>query len=389
MEEDTCKGNINDDTCIKEMHEEDDVPILLARSMMDRLDKFQIIFNNPTATYYAGDTVYGYGWVVVKELMYVQSVCLEAIGEAKVEWMTSSDIQASDEEVFNYTTVLPIKGEKKIEDEGLLHPGSHYFPFEFSLPSKLPSSFKGKHGRLRYFVRMTIYSPGGPHHERTSKFAVIGSLDLNAEPDAALPVENDTFETVGSWCCISGTVTASVKLDRKGYTIKEAIPVWAQIKNLSTRRLASTQVSLIQNITYYSYRGRFSECTVLVTIHKGSVAPRSKQTWNRELLSIPTVPSSHLRGCKIIDVQYSLELCIKPSGLGRKVKLPVDIIIGTVPLKDHAPHVTCHPLISPEDSLNPFPFFSDSSSDQVFLTDFSFQQMLPTAPPWEEDDDIP
>jgi hypothetical protein len=38
-------------------------------------------------------------------------VCLEAIGEAKVEWMTSSDIQASDEEVFNYTTVLPIKGK--------------------------------------------------------------------------------------------------------------------------------------------------------------------------------------------------------------------------------------------------------------------------------------
>lgn len=39
---------------------------------------------------------------------------MEAIGEARVEWMTSSDIQASDEEVFNYTTVLPIKGECKI-----------------------------------------------------------------------------------------------------------------------------------------------------------------------------------------------------------------------------------------------------------------------------------
>lgn len=35
---------------------------------------------------------------------------MEAVGEAKVEWMTSSDIQASDEEVFNYTTILPIKG---------------------------------------------------------------------------------------------------------------------------------------------------------------------------------------------------------------------------------------------------------------------------------------
>ncbi|KAK3691427.1 hypothetical protein RRG08_036230 [Elysia crispata] len=119
------------------------------------------------------------------------SICLEAVGEAKVEWMTSSDVQNSDEEIFNHTSVLPIKGEKQIDEEGILHSGSHYFPFEFTLPQKLPSSFKGKHGRLRYYVRMSVYSQGvfsqsGPHTERTSKFAVIGALDLNTEPDASV-----------------------------------------------------------------------------------------------------------------------------------------------------------------------------------------------------------
>ncbi|BFZ25244.1 hypothetical protein BsWGS_28283 [Bradybaena similaris] len=361
---------------------------------MEKIDKFQIVFNNASATYFAGETVYGYGWLVVKEPLYVSSICLEAIGEAKVEWMTSSDIQNSDEEIFNHTSVLPIKGEKQINDEGVLHSGSHYFPFEFTLPQKLPSSFKGKHGRLRYYVRMSVYtqdmfSQSTPHTERTSKFAVIGALDLNHEPDASLPVENDTFETVGSWCCLSGTVTAMLKLDRKGYTIKEAIPVYAEIKNLSTRRISSTQVSLIQNVTYYSYRGRFSESTTLVTVHKGRIGPRGKQTWNRELLSVPTVPPSHLRGCKIIDVQYSIELCIKPSGIARKVKLPVDIVIGTVALKDQEHKVTCHPLLSPEDGNFPFPFFSPSDESQVFLTDLSLHNMLPTAPPWEENDDIP
>ena len=61
-----------------------------------------------------------------------------------------------------------------------------------------------------------------------------------------LPVENDTFEAIGSWCCISGTVTATIKLEKKGFAVKEAIPVWAEIKNLSTRRICSTHVSLIQ-----------------------------------------------------------------------------------------------------------------------------------------------
>lgn len=77
-------------------------------------------------------------------------------------------------------------GEDSNSQGAMLHEGSHYFPFEFTLPSHLPSSFKGKHGRLRYFVRMTICTSGGPHPTRTSKFGVQGSLDLNAEPNTAV-----------------------------------------------------------------------------------------------------------------------------------------------------------------------------------------------------------
>ena len=60
------------------------------------------------------------------------------------------------------------------------------------------------------------------------------------------PVENDTFETVGSFCCIAGTVTASIRLEKKGFALRDAIPVYAEIKNLSTRRISHTHVSLIQ-----------------------------------------------------------------------------------------------------------------------------------------------
>ena len=37
-----------------------------------------------------------------------------------------------------------LAGDKDNNDD-LLHSGSHYFPFEFTLPPKLPSSFKSIH----------------------------------------------------------------------------------------------------------------------------------------------------------------------------------------------------------------------------------------------------
>ena len=51
--------------------------------MESRLEKFQIIFNNPTATYHVNDTVYGYGWVILKEPIFIQS---KSSGYVKVNY---------------------------------------------------------------------------------------------------------------------------------------------------------------------------------------------------------------------------------------------------------------------------------------------------------------
>ena len=87
---------------------------------------------------------------------------------------------------------------------------------------------------------------------------------------------------------------------------------------------------------------------------------------------------------------FPFQLVIKPAGLARKVKLPIDILIGTVPVNQtQQQKASYHPLPSTvTDNSCPYPFF-ESVSDQVFLTDKLCLQQMPTAPPWEEDDDIP
>ena len=87
---------------------------------------------------------------------------------------------------------------------------------------------------------------------------------------------------------------------------------------------------------------------------------------------------------------FLFQLVIKPAGIARKVKLPIDILIGTVPVNTtQVQRASYHPLPSTvTDNSCPYPFF-ESVSDQVFLTDKLCLQQMPTAPPWEEDDDIP
>lgn len=66
---------------------------------------------------------------------------------------------------------------------------------------------------------------------------------------------------------------------------------------------------------------------------------------------------------------YYLQLRIKPAGLARSIKLPVDVVIGTSPHGECQHKVTCHPLLAPDEDdgtgIFPFPFFASSSSDMV------------------------
>ena len=62
------------------------------------------------------------------------------------------------------------------------HPvGKQQYPFEFSLPSKLPTSFEGAHGYIRYLCKVTVERPWKFDHTTKKAFSVISELDLNKE----------------------------------------------------------------------------------------------------------------------------------------------------------------------------------------------------------------
>ncbi|KAK3585315.1 hypothetical protein CHS0354_040264 [Potamilus streckersoni] len=62
--------------------------------------------------------------------------------------------------------------------------GRHSYPFQFQLPSVIPSSFEGDHGYIRFWVKGTIEKNWRTYHVTKLPFTVISPLDLNKIPAA-------------------------------------------------------------------------------------------------------------------------------------------------------------------------------------------------------------
>ena len=69
-----------------------------------------------------------------------------------------------------------------------LNPGVHQFPFQFTLPLSIPTSYEGEFGNIRYTIRAVISRPWRFNHEKVRIFTVNNPLDLNTEPNCLVSV---------------------------------------------------------------------------------------------------------------------------------------------------------------------------------------------------------
>lgn len=102
---------------------------------------------------------------------------LKVYGFAYVRWTVSQDQSRSDK-VDLMKTKLNLKEPKGVDDEVTLEAGKHNFDFQFDIPSNCPSSFEGRHGRIRYMVKV-IYVKTLLNTTQNLPFTVVNPLNLN------------------------------------------------------------------------------------------------------------------------------------------------------------------------------------------------------------------
>ncbi|KAM6901275.1 arrestin domain-containing protein 3b [Lycodopsis pacificus] len=302
---------------------------------------FDSLNDNNLPAFSGGDQVSGRVVVQVSGDVRVRSLEVTARGVAKVRWTESRNTGANTAYTQNYTEEVEylqhrdtLIGEDRDEEgpeEGLtvLHAGLHEFAFSFNLPQMaLATSFEGKHGSVRYWVKAELHRPWLLPVKVKKEFIVFEHIDINT-PLLLAPQAGSKEKTLCCWFCASGPISLSAKIERKGYTPGESIQIYAEVENCSSR-VVVPKAALYQTQTFFA-KGKGKQIQQLVSNLRGDPLPQGKsQSWEGKLLKIPPVSPSIL-GCPIIRVEYALVVYVDvPSGLNLSLSLP--LVIGTIPL---------------------------------------------------------
>ncbi|KAK2495947.1 hypothetical protein MC885_016301 [Smutsia gigantea] len=280
--------------------------------------------------YSSGETVAGHVLLEAAEPVALRALRLEAHGRARAAWGPSAGATApaTPAEVEYLNVRLSLREPPPGEGIVLLQPGKHEFPFSFQLPSEpLVTSFTGKYGSIQYCVRAVLERPRVPDQSVKRELQIISHIDVNT-PALLTPVLKTQEKMVGCWFFTSGPVSLSARIERKGYCNGEAIPIYAEIENCSSR-LIVPKAAIFQTQTYLASGKTKTVRHIVASVRGNHIASGSTDTWNGKTLKIPPVTPSIL-DCCIIRVDYSLAVYIHIPG-AKKLMIELPLVIGTIP----------------------------------------------------------
>ncbi|KAJ8278700.1 hypothetical protein COCON_G00057660 [Conger conger] len=213
--------------------------------IFDKLKKFYVLFDSPEIdtppVFSSGDVVSGKVVLDLSGQSKVESLKLHAEGFAKVHWTESRSAGASTAYTQNYSDEVEYLNRRETllqADNGemtVLSAGRHEFPFSFQLPEEtLVTSFEGKHGSIRYWVKVKLHRPWTTVRKIKKEFTVIEPIDINT-PALLAPQAGTKDKMARVWYRNFGQVSVTAKIDRQGYTPGEVIPVFAEFDNATSR----------------------------------------------------------------------------------------------------------------------------------------------------------
>ncbi|XP_054837940.1 arrestin domain-containing protein 2 [Eublepharis macularius] len=307
--------------------------------LFDRLKRFCVQLDCPEVAappvFSSGESVAGRVVLELSGEARLGALHLHAYGCAKVHWTESRSAGSSTAYTQSFGDQVEFLSLRQVllapPDSGgvtVLPAGRHEFPFAFQLPEALATSFEGKHGSVRYWVKAKLHRPWATVRRARKEFTVLEPIDINT-PALLAPQAGAKEKPARAWYRNRGQVSVSAKIDRKGYTPGEVIPIFAEIDNCTTRSVVP-KAAIIQTQTFIARGTKKQKKSVVASIVGDPIAAGKREVWHGRALKIPPVGPSILQ-CRIIHVEYVLKVCVDIPGTS-KLLLELPLVIGTIPL---------------------------------------------------------
>ncbi|XP_051813279.1 thioredoxin-interacting protein-like [Acanthochromis polyacanthus] len=300
-----------------------------------RLQLFQLQFSDAGRSFYSsGDKLSGYVQLQAAQPCRLSGLRVTAAGCARVEHRGGKNRKNRSQEVeyLKYEEELRLEEELSTDSDGcFLLPANKTFRFQFGFelppPGRLVSSFKGKFGSVRYYVRAELQRPSQHALQCEKEFEVEEPLDVN-QADLLAPAAASKQKKVTCMFIPDGQVSITAQIDRKGFCEGEDININAKFENTCSRIVVPKAAIIAKHS--YAVNGSTKVLRQKLSAVRGNhIISGMCDIWQGKTIRVPKLKPT-LLGCDIIRVDYALMIYLHIPG-SEKLVLELPLVIGTVP----------------------------------------------------------
>ncbi len=314
--------------------------VLGDKNMVNNWKYFHLnLYDNTYCTYMAGSFIYGKIDFFLNERVKINFIKVRLVGEGKVHWTEmKGNGRLESTQTFNgneiYIDVVVQVLAKRNGEDMYLEKGKYCFPFEIRLPDNLPTSIEDANGRIRYVLSATASIPWSLNKTFKFPITIISRLDLNKNIELSLSQSIKNSKTICCLWCIQRPINVRFNLHKIGFVPGEEIHFSCYIDNQSSRKITIVTLKLVQVLKFHATsKSKTVTRDVTHIVYNKEILPSQKVNWENSILTIPSVCPSSQNTSHLIEVTYTLVLCVEPKWPSTALVIKTPVTIGSIPFR--------------------------------------------------------
>lgn len=342
--------------------------------------------NNSTRVYYSGQSLKAQANIYFPFATHVKAIYVKFSGRGYCEWNDGGvpyvgSVVYLDERV----DVLPPSSDG---DDIIVRDGNCKFPFEIQLSPRLPTSYEGTHGYIRYILSLHIeYSRSTQTLEPLEElFTIIKPLNLNNSSSSyQTPMEVRKYVKFSAFlsacCCRSDDLRIAGRLPVRGYCPGQSINLKLIVVNRSFVDILHFQVLFVQEVTYTANNGKQKVERIVLSDRKttGCLSNLADRQTIKVNILVPSLPPTNF-SANVCGSRYKFEVTAQTPMFHENPSFEIPVVIGTYPISNELYASSNENRTSQNSSLATAPPLSN------FLSTSNGSVNTPNLPPYPDED---